>query len=333
MTRTPTIPRTRLAAALVSMLCAAAALVASPSAQAQDAWPSRPIRLVLPTQPGATSDLTARAIARRISGPLGQPIVIDNRPGAGGQIGMQAVARSPADGYSFVVVSASTTTVAPAVTRALPYNVLKDFAPVSLIANTRLLMVAARDSPINSVADLVAAAKAAPGKLSYGDSATLYLLSIERFKQLAGIDLVGVRYKGPGDAANDLIGGRLTVNPDSLGSVSTHMQAGRVKPLAVFSATRVPGLPDVPTMQELGYRDFEFNGWIGILAPAGTPAAIVQRLSREIAAAVASDEIRQQYAGWLLDPVSMTPEEMGAMMARETETFESIARSVGLDRQ
>jgi tripartite-type tricarboxylate transporter receptor subunit TctC len=308
-------------------------LLQGASIQAQEVYPNRPIRFILPTLPGATSDLSARAIAQRISGPLGQNIIIENRPGAGGQIGMQQAARSPADGYTFVIVSASTTSVAPAVTKTLPYNVLKDFSPVSLIANTRLLMVTAKESPINSIADLVAAAKAAPGKLSYGDSATLYLLSMERFKQMAGIDLISVKYKGPSDAANDLIGGRITVNPDSLGSVSANMNAGRVKPLAVFSATRVAGLPDVPTMQELGYKDFEFNGWIGLLAPAGTPPAIVQRVAREIAIAVSSDAIKQQYAAWLLEPVSMTPEDFAAMLSRETERFEGIARKAGIDKQ
>lgn len=312
---------------------ALAAMVVALPAAAQEAWPTRPIRFVVPSPPGSTTDLTVRAVGQRISGPLGQPIVIENRPGAAGQIGMQQVARSPADGYSFVVVSASTTVVPPAVTKTLPYVVTRDFAPVSLIASTRLMMVVSKESPWNSVADLVAAAKAAPGKITYGDSASLYLLSMERFKQLAGIDLVGVKYKGPADAANDLIGGRLGVTPDSLGSVSGHLQSGRVKPLAVFSAERLPGLPQVPTMIELGYKDFEFDGWIGVLAPAGTPPAIVRRLADEIAAAVRSDEIRQQYAGWMLDPVSMTPDRFTAMIARETERFEAIARRAGIEKQ
>ncbi|HMN84025.1 MAG TPA: tripartite tricarboxylate transporter substrate binding protein [Burkholderiaceae bacterium] len=315
------------------LACMLAAMAMAVPAAAQETWPARPIKFVVPSPPGSTTDLTARAIGQRISGPLGQPVVIENRPGAAGQIGMQQVARSPADGYTYVVVSASTTVVPPAVTKTLPYVVTRDFAPVSLIASTRLMMVVAKESPWNSVADVVAAAKAAPGKITYGDSASLYLLSMERFKQLAGIDLVGVKYKGPADAANDLIGGRLGVTPDSLGSVSGHLQSGRVKPLAVFSAERLPGLPQVPTMIELGYQDFEFDGWIGLLAPAGTPPAIVRRLADEIATAIRSDEIRQQYAGWMLDPVSMAPDRFTAMIARETERFEAIARRAGIEKQ
>lgn len=326
--------RSRRLALLLGLMIASPVLVPIAAvAQTAEAWPVRPIRFVVPSQPGSTSDLTARAVAQRISGPLGQPVLIENRPGAAGQLGMQTVARSQPDGYSFVIVSASTTVVPPAVTKSLPYDVLKDFAPVSLIANTRLLMVVAKESPFGSVADVVAAAKAAPGKLAYGDSAALYLLSMELFKQQAGIDLVGVKYKGPADAANDLIGGRLAVNPDSLGSVSGHLQSGRVRALAAFSATRIPALSTVPTMIELGYKDFEFNGWIGVLATGGTPPAIVQRLAREIATAVASDEIRQMYAGWMLDPVSMKPEDFAAMLARETDRFESIARNAGIEKQ
>ena len=167
------------------------------SVHAQEAWPSRPIRFIVPSTPGSTSDLTARAVGQQLAKSLGQPVVVENRPGAAGQIGMSAVAQSKPDGYSFVVVSASTTVVPPAVTKSLPYNVLKDFAPVSLIANTRLLLAVAKDSPFRSIAEIVAKAKVESGKYTYGQSVTLYQLSMEHFKQLANIELTAVPYKGP----------------------------------------------------------------------------------------------------------------------------------------
>ena len=306
---------------------------AQATALAQETWPSRPIRFVVPSTPGSTSDLAARAIGQQISEPLGQPIVIENRPGAMGRIGMQQVASGKPDGYTFVVVSASTTVVPPAVVRSLPYDVLKDFTPVSLIANTRLMMVVAKNFPVNSVAEFVASAKAQPGRHTYGQAASLYLLSMERFKQLAEIDITAIPYKGPSEAMTELIGGQISIVPDSLGSVSGMLQSGRIKVLAVFGATRVPSLPNVPTMIELGYKDFVFDGWIGVLAPAGTPAPIVQRLAREIAAAVASNEIRQRYAILTLDPVSSTPEEFAAMLARETARYEQIAHDAGIQKQ
>jgi len=303
------------------------------TALAQEAWPSRPIRFVVPSTPGSTSDLAARAIGQQVSQALGQPIVIENRPGAMGRIAMQQVTSSKPDGYTFVVVSASTTVVPPAVVRSIPYDVLKDFMPVSLIANTRLMMIVAKDSPANSVAEFVASAKAHPGEYTYGQSASLYLLSMERFKQVAGIDITAIPYKGPAEATADLIGGHLSIVPDSLGSVSGMLQSGRVKALAMFSAMRLSSLPDVPTMVELGYKDFVFDGWIGVLALAGTPAPVIRRLAHEIATAVASDETRQRYTLLTLDPVSSTPEQFASMLASETARYEQIGQDAGIQKQ
>jgi tripartite-type tricarboxylate transporter receptor subunit TctC len=250
--------------------------------------------------------------------------VIENRPGAAGQIGMAAVAQSKPDGYSFVVVSASTTVVPPAVTKSLPYNVLKDFSPVSLIANTQLLLAVAKNSPLQSISDTVAKAKAEPGKYTYGQSATLYQLSMERFKQLAHIELTAVPYKGPSDAMNDLLAGNISMTPDSLGSVSEMVRSRRVRALAVFGANRMSNLPDVPTMVELNYKDFVFDGWIGLLAPAGTPSSIIDKLAQAIPAALASAEIQRLYAQLSLDTSSTTPSKFAAMLANETRIVARI---------
>jgi tripartite-type tricarboxylate transporter receptor subunit TctC len=314
-------------------LALATIVFAHSSAIAQEAWPARPIRFVVPSTPGSTSDLTARAVGQQLTKLLGQPVVIENRPGAAGQIGMASVAQSKPDGYSFVVVSASTTVVPPAVTKSLPYNVLNDFVPVSVIANTRLLLAVAKDSPFQSIADLVTKAKTAPGKYTFGQSATLYQLSMERFKQLAGIDLTPVPYKGPADAMNDVLAGQISMTPDSLGSVSEMVRSGRVRALSVFSETRVPTLPDVPTMLELDYKDFVFDGWIGLLAPTGVPSAVTERLSQAIGSALATSEIQQLYGHLSLDRISTMPSEFAAMLAKETARYEEIARKSGIPKQ
>lgn len=302
-------------------------------AQADGPYPAKPIRFVVATGPGSTSELSSRAVAKRLTATMGQPVVVETRPGASGQVALRHVLASEPDGYTFAIVSASSSTVPPAVTRSMPYDILRDFVPVSTMANTFLMLTVAKDSPFNSVADVVAAAKKEPGKYTYGDSATLYTLSMEMFRQLAGIEIVGVKYKSPGQGAVDLVGGALAMMPDSIGSASANLNAGRTRALALFSAQRKASLPGVPTMIELGYPDFVFDGWIGVLARAGTPPAIVQRVAREIRAAVATEEVRAQYAALLLEPTSTTPEEFAAMIARETARYEKIARDGNIEKQ
>ena len=183
------------------------------------------------------------------------------------------------------------------------------------------------------MAELVAAAKKAPGTLSYGNSAGLYRIAMEALNLQAGIDLAAIAYKGPAEAANDLVGGRLSVAPDSLGSATRLVQAGRTKALAVLSGKRNPALSDVPTMQELGYKDFDYNGWIGILAPAGTPASVLQKLNDEIAKAVLSDDAQKQYSAIALDPVIMGPREYTELLARETAKYARVIREARIEKQ
>lgn len=318
---------------LFSLPIAALSIVTAWPVHAEPDYPQQPIRMIVPFTPGSTSDIAARAVAQKIQGPMGQPVLIENRPGANGAIGMQAVARAKPDGYTLVVGSISSTAVPAAIMKVPPFNLLQDFLPVSVIAGTTLLVMAPMDSTINSIPELVAAAKKSPGALNYGNSAGLFLLAMESLKIQAGIDLTAVAYKGPSEAANDLIGGRLAVQPDSLGAATRLIQAGRTKPLVVLSGKRSPLLPQVPTMQELGYKDFDFNGWIGVLAPAGTPKAIVQRLHEEIAKAVSSDEVRQVYANAALDAVTMPPAEYRELLVRETGKYDHIVRQAGIEKQ
>lgn len=302
-------------------------------AQAQSVFPNRPIILIVPFTAGSTSDISARLVAQKIAGPLGQPVLVENRPGANGQLSMQAVARAAPDGHTLVVGSVSATVVPTVIQKSVPFDILKDFAPVSIIAGTTLVLLASKDAPYQSVAELVAAAKKAPGTMNYANSAGLYRVAMEALNLQAGIDLNPIAYKGPPEAANDLIGGRLSVAPDSLGSATRLIQAGRTKALAVLSGKRSPALPDVPTMQELGYKDFDFNGWISILAPAGTPPAVLQRLHEEIAKAVASDDVRQQYIKVALDPVTMGPKEYRELLEREIAKYQRIGREARIEKQ
>jgi len=309
------------------------ALLVAPCVHAQSAFPSRPITLVVPFTPGSTSDISARLVAQKIAGPLGQPVVVENRPGANGQLAMQAVARAAPDGHTLVVGSVSATVVPTVLQKSVPFDILKDFAPVSIIAGTTLVLLAAKEAPYNTIAELVATAKKAPGTLNYANSAGLYRVAMEALNLQASIDLNGIAYKGPAEAANDLLGGRLSVAPDSLGSATRLIQAGRTKALAVLSGRRSPALPDVPTMQELGYKDFDFNGWISILAPAGTPMPILQRLHDEMAKAVASEDVRQQYIKVALDPVTMGPKEYRELLEREIAKYQRIGREAKIEKQ
>jgi len=307
--------------------------IACAGASAESAYPSRPIRIIVPFTAGSTSDITARAVANRIAVPLGQPVIIENRPGANGLLGMQAAARSNPDGYTLVLSSASSTMVPPALLKSPPFDPRKQFSPISLVAATPLLLVIRKESPIQSVADLIAQAKRSPGTVTYGNSAGLYQLAMESLNQQAGTDMAPISYKGPTEAESDLIGGRLTVAPDSVGPILPQIRSGRLKPLAMISAKRSELLPDTPTMQELGYKDFDFTGWLGLLAPAGTPPAIVGRLNAEIVKALESGDVRRQFSLLGIEARSSTPEAYSSLIARDIARYVRIAELAHIEKQ
>lgn len=307
-----------------------AAFLACAGAQADAPWPNQPIRLVVPFTPGSSSDVTARAVAQKIAGPLGQPVVVENRPGANGGIGMQAVARSKPDGHTLVVGTVSTTVVPPIISRNVPYDLFKDFTPVATMANTPLLLTVANESPIRSVADLVAAAKKAPNTLTYGQGAGLYRIAMQAVNHSAGIDLLAVPFTGPAQAATELLAGRLTVNPDALGAVGPMLQAKRMRALAVMGSNRTPSLPDVPTMQEAGFKDFAFNGWLGILAPTGTPQPVIERLHAEIAKAVQTPDIQALYTRLGMESTVLSPQAYGTEIKKDMARYQSVAQQAGI---
>ena len=310
----------------------AAAFAWGPS-QADSTYPNQPIKLIVPFTAGSSSDVTARAIAQKISGPLGQPVLIDNRPGANGGIGMQAVARSKPDGYTLVVGTVSSTVVPPIISRNVPVDLFKDFVPVATMANTPLLLTVNNDSPISSVADLVATAKKSPKTMTYGNSAGLYRIVMEAVNNQAGIDLLGIPFKGPAQAATELLAGRLSVNPDALGAAGPMLQAKRMRALAILGSSRTPALPDTPTMQELGFKDFAFNGWLGILAPTGTPQPVIDRLHKEIVEAVKSTEIQTLYKRLGMDATVLSPQAYGEEMKRDFARYSDTAQRAGIEKE
>ena len=302
-------------------------------AQAEAGYPSQPIKLMVPFTPGSSSDVTARTIAQKISVQLGQPVTVENRPGANGGIGMQAVARSKPDGYTLVVGTVSSTVVPAIISKAVMFDLFTDFTPVATMANTPLLLTVNQDSPFTSVAELVAAAKKAPKTLNYGNSAGLYRIAMEALNAQAEIDLLGIPFKGPAQAATELLAGRLTVNPDALGAAVPMLQARRMRALAVLGSSRTPALPEVPTMLELGYKGFEFNGWLGVLAPAGTPKPIIDRLHKEIAAAVKSPDVQALYTRLGLEPTVLSPQAYGDEMKKDFAKYGSVAQKAGIEKE
>jgi tripartite-type tricarboxylate transporter receptor subunit TctC len=310
-----------------------ATTLACMGAHAQAPFPSQPIRLIAPFAPGSSSDVTARAIAQKISGPLGQQVLVENRPGANGGIAMQAVARSKPDGYTLAVGTVSSTVVPFIISKSVPFDLFKEFTPVATMANTPLLLTVAHDSPIGSVADLVAAAKKAPGTLTYGNSAGLYRIAMEAMNHQAGMDLLGIPFKGSAQAATEMLAGRLTVNPDALGAAGPMLQAKRMRALAVLGSARTPSLPDVPTLQELGYKGFAFNGWLGILAPVGTPQAVVDRLHKEIAEAAKSPEMQALYTRLGMEGTVLSPQAYAEEMKKDMAKYSAVAQQARIEKE
>src|SRR4030095_5020494 len=278
------------------VLCIVLALV-SPLACAQT-YPTKPIRLVVPFPPGGATDILARDVAQKLSDAWGQSFVVDNRPGAGGNIGSELVAKAAPDGYTLEMGTVGTHAINASLYAKMPYDHVKDFVPVILVAGVPNVLVVNPSVPVNSVAELIAYAKANPGKLNFASSGngTSIHLSGELFKVMAGVQITHVPYKGSAPALQDLLGGQVQLMFDNLPPSLPQIKAGKLKALAVTSTTRAAALPDVPTMAESGLPGFEASSWFGVLAPAGTPPAIVAKLNAEIGKWLASPEAKEKLA-------------------------------------
>ena len=318
---------------LYGTLFAVATLLPDANAQAQGAYPNRPIKMIIPFAPGGASDFVGRIISNRLGENLGQQIVIENRAGAAGNIGMETAAKSPADGYTLYLGNIGTLAINPALYANLAVNPLKDFAPVTLVSDMPSALVANNDLPVGSVKELITLLKSQPGKFNFASpgSGSLNRLEMELFRKTNGIEMVHVPYKGgAGPATVGLIGGETQVMFNTMASVISFIKAGRIKGLAVTTAQRLAQLPDVPTMVELGYPDMVSSSWQGILVPAGTPKEIVAKLHAALVQTMESPDIRQRLGnGGAVASTSKSPEEFGEFLATETKRWGAVSREVG----
>jgi len=302
-----------------------------------DTFPSRPIRVIVPYPPGNLADVTARTLSDSLAEQLGQPIIVDNRPGATGVIGVDAVVRAAPDGYTLLLNSISLV-IGPAVLKEVPYDVARDLAPITLIGQTSMMLIANLEFPANDLVGTVALLKAAPGKYSYAHFGvgSLSQISMESFKRAAGVDIVGVPYRGAGQALTDVLAGQLPLMFDAMTSAQGHVQAGQVKAIAVSAAHRSRFAPDVPTLAESGLTalsDYNVEAWSGLFAPAATPAPIIARLHAAMAGAMQDPVFQQRAAAQTLElyPPKSTA-EFGVFLRAELARWAQIVRAVGLER-
>jgi len=293
-------------------------------------WPSRPIRMVVPLSPGGFADVPGRILAARLSSLLGYNVFVENRPGAGGTIGADFVAKSAPDGYT-LLFTGTPHVISAWVYKKLPYDPLKDFEPVALVASGPYVLVVNPQLPVHSIRELVAAAKAQPGKIDYassGNGSAQHLVSA-LFASMAGIELNHVPYKGSGPAMQDLLGGQVKVSFAGIPNVLPHVKAGRLRALAVSTPQRSPDLPDVPTAAEAGVPGYQATLWLNLAAPAGTPGEIVQRLYAETAKALQDAELQQSFRAAGVEASPMSPQELAGFMRAEYEKWGKVVRDTG----
>lgn len=294
------------------------------------AYPNKQIRMVVPYPPGGPTDLTARVVAAEMSQSLGQPIVVDNRPGASGMIGAEQVARAEPDGYTFLA-NASLHVINSYIYPDMRFDALKDFEPITQLAAVPLVLVVPVTSPIKSVEDLVDFGKKNPGKLNFGSAgnASAQQLAGESFKSVAGIEMQHVPYKGSAPALADLVGGQIQLMFDSMPSAMPFIKSGKLRPIAVTTVKRARALPDLPTIAESGFPGFDIATWYGYWAPKGTPAAVVEKLSQAASSALKKPGVIEQYAGMGAEPVGSSPAEFSRYNASEAIKWEEIVRKSG----
>ncbi|HEY4374727.1 MAG TPA: tripartite tricarboxylate transporter substrate binding protein [Burkholderiales bacterium] len=311
------------------MLAGVAIAVAAGAAQAQ-AYPSKPIRWVVPYTPAGAYDSIARITGEKLAALLGQQVVIDNRPGADGVVGLEQVAKAAPDGYTIVIGGLPTHAINPSLFRKLPYNHITDFAPVSMLARAPVVLVVNNQLPVKSLKEFVAYAQARPGKLSYGSSGAGMRLSMQMLISATGIDMVPVPYKGSAPAVSDLIGGQIPAMIDSVPAELGFIRGGRVRPLAVGSAKRTPVLPDVPTFTEAGVP-VESTLWYALFTPAGVPKPVIDRLNGAMVKILAMDDVVKKLADTGIDASSSTPEELRDYVKSETAKWAKAVKEAKME--
>ena len=312
-------------------LAATAALALALPAGAQPAYPLRPISLVVPFPAGGSTDLVARVVAEKMSQDLGQQIVVENRGGAGGNVGSAAAAKADPDGYTLLMGTVATHALNPALYKKMPYDPVADFAPISLLVVVPNVLVVNPDFPAKDVAELIALLKAEPGKYSYASSGngTPLHLSGELFKSMAGVDMVHVPYKGAGPALVDVMGGHVPIMFDNLPSSTEHIKAGKLRGLAVTTAERAPSMPDLPTIAEAGLPGYETYTWNALFAPAGTPPEVVARINEAAVKALADPDVQAKLMGFGAVVDGSTPEELAAHVQAELAKWAPVVKASG----
>ncbi len=296
------------------------------NAQAQN-WPSKPISLIVPFPSGGTTDVLARAVGQELSAALGQPVVVESKPGAGSTLGADYVAKAKPDGH-ILLMGAVHHTIASSVYKKLPYDFQKDLAPISVVAMVPNVLVINPGTPAKNVAELVALAKTQPGKYSFGSNGngTAQHLIGAQFESMGAVELLHVPYKGSGPLTTDLLGGQVQMSFDTITPVLPHIKAGKLRALAVTTGKRSPSLPDVPTLDEAGLKGFDIGTWFGLLAPAGTPAPVIERISSEITRIVARPDFRKKLEDIGANPVGNSPSQMARQIKEDTERFAKLVR-------
>lgn len=310
---------------------AAVTTFAAPLAAQAQAWPSKPVKIVVPSPPGGSTDQIARAIGQKLSEAWGQPVVVENRPGAGLTLGADYVAKAQPDGYT-LLMGAVHHSIAQTVYKKLPYDFGKDLAPITVLAIVPNVLIVSASNPAKNVNELIAQAKAQPGKLSYGSTGagTAHHLIGEQFNDLAGTDILHVAYKGSSPALVDLMGGQTTMMFDTVASCLPLIKGGKLRPLAVATAKRSSALPDVPTLSEAGLTGFDIATWFGLMAPAGTPKAVIDKVYADSTRVLATPEMKKQWLEMGAEPVGNTPEQMSAQIKAEMGKFAALAAKAKL---
>ena len=311
-------------------LCAATlGLLVSVGVAAQD-YPSKPLRMIVPFPPGGVTDIVARAVAAKLAIELGQAVVVENRAGASGVIGAEAGARSPADGYTLVMGNISTLAINPVTFAKLPYDPIASFDPISMVAIQPLIVAVHPSLPVKSLSELVQYAKSQPGKLNYGTAGSSIHLAVEFFSTAAGIKMNHIPYKGSAPALTDLIGGQVQVLFDPFSSIYPFVASGKVKALAVTTDKRSATAPTLPTVAESGYANFDVSSWQGIVVPAGTPKAVIQRLNRDLVKVLSTPEMKERFAQYSAVTAASTPEQFSSYIKQENARWQKVAIDAGV---
>ena len=309
-----------------------ASAIACPAALAQSAWPSKPVRFVVPFAPGGTSEIVARAVAAELTKQLGQSVYVENKPGGAGVLAMQEVAKSPADGHTIILGHVGTLAVNPYMLKNQPYEISKDFFPVTLLAKVPNVFVIHPDVPAKNFSEFVAYVKKNPGQLNYGSAgnASAGHLAMEYLKLVTGMFITHIPYRGTGPQLTDLLAGRTQASSAGLPALSAHIKSGKLRAIAVGTRERISGLPDVPTVAELGFKNFETSQWYGILTPAGTPPDIVKRMQEESLNALRSSAVTTRFAADNAVGGGGPSSEFASFIASEQKIWSDIVKRAGI---